>query len=170
MVKDDHRTMGYAATPPNKPNVFLKQHNGVKKPEPEKGSHCKNKRPPIPKRDESGKIKHNSENFRERNKEMIKSAQTKQIKQKVADTVRGNVVELERSGLLPVYIKKSKFGKVPKFVEMRKKELAAIQKTSDAPQHFETNHNGCRYISQIEREELLSVCFIKIISRKILKF
>lgn len=181
-VKEKHRTMGYAKIPIDTPDKFLKKNEGVKKPEhkPDKEEKQKNehsKSAPVPKRDERGEIKHNSDDFTKKNIENAKSATTKKIKPRRVDSEKGNVMNLEKSGLQPEYVNGSNFGKVPKFIEKRKNKLNEEKKNKgESKNQNNTNYqsdvqnqnewqnqevgNGnvnCRYISQEERLELLKV-------------
>ena len=68
------------------------------------------------------------------NKDFIKTnaignitAIPKKPKPKYTDSPRGTTYLLEESGLLPQYVHKKTYGKVPEYLETRKKEMTEAQ-------------------------------------------
>ncbi|XP_055626563.1 enkurin-like [Toxorhynchites rutilus septentrionalis] len=157
--KDAHRTMGYAKTPLQKPDEFLKKNCGVRyratKSAPVRL--CTGHRPPVPKKDETGcanqQATTKSVNFKVENIKKVVNTSPRKVRPRYADTRKGDYHDLEKSGLMPVYKCQPKYGKIPQYLQRRKKELDAqkqhlVAKSSEQKQ-------DCLAISQEERLELL---------------
>lgn len=154
-VKDDHRTMGYAEIPLNSTKDFLLKNGGPKPPRPKTGFHCNSKKPQVPKRSETAEIRHNEKNWKEENIKRVVSAAPRQTLPRYVDTKKGDFHDLKSSGLMPVYIYQEKYGKLPKYLVKRMKDLRNLRemyKEEDA-----RKQPLCRYITQEERTELLGV-------------
>ncbi|XP_075231700.1 enkurin-like [Lycorma delicatula] len=155
--KKCHQTMGYAQIKLNPPSCYLKKKTRiVRRPhvEDKKPINLEPK-PPVP----SFKIKPkkndkaSEKNFRKQNIiHMIKSTPKKPTPALV-DTPYGNKQKLKPSGLLPNFIFKEGFGKVPNYLLIRKKEAEDIE---DRIKEKESKiRPPLRYITEDERQELL---------------
>jgi hypothetical protein len=120
---------------------------------------CSARRPPVPKHDELLKTQ-SMQNLQQKNFKLINikraaSSSTLQRQPRFADTKNGDHQDLEKSGLLPIYIHKPKFGKVPKYLKKRKNQLIAMEKV-DEEDEKEQVEDGIRLISLEERQELIN--------------
>ncbi|EDS42486.1 conserved hypothetical protein [Culex quinquefasciatus] len=158
--KDAHRTMGYAKVPTQKPDEFLKKNCGVRyratKSAPVRLCGPANHKPPVPKKDEVAKataITPKCVDFKVENIRKVVNTSPKKVRSRYADTRKGDFHDLEKSGLLPVYKCQPKYGKVPGYLERRKKDLEAASKRTVEQSADEKAR--CEAISQEERLELL---------------
>uniref|UniRef100_A0A3Q1FEU6 Enkurin, TRPC channel interacting protein n=1 Tax=Acanthochromis polyacanthus TaxID=80966 RepID=A0A3Q1FEU6_9TELE len=122
LTKDAMRTMGPAKVELPSPDKYLKKHSKESKPlEGEfiythRTCTYTKKKPPIPSRTENPLI-HTKRDF-------IKTATAKSKKPQpvCVDTNTGHKQPLENSGLVPKYIKKKDYGKVPTYLQQRNEE------------------------------------------------
>ncbi|XP_058460406.1 enkurin [Malaya genurostris] len=126
--KDAHRTMGFAKIPLQKPNEFLKKNCGVRfratKSAPVRL--CASHKPPVPKKDELAATNQQvmkNVDFKVENIKKVVTSSPKKVRPRYADTRKGDFHDLEKSGLMPVYKCQPKYGKVPKYLQRRKKDL-----------------------------------------------
>lgn len=154
-VKDYHRTMGYAVVPLDKPTEFLKIGNGIR-PDPVTLNHKCYRRnipavpKPQPKRIQSAPPK----NFQRKNIQQITALTSRKPNPRYVDTCRGDFHDLKKSGLTPVYVKHPTFGRVPKYLKKRIKEL---EMDEEIGRQKEINQQPlCRYVKQTERENVLN--------------
>lgn len=194
-AKNSHQTMGYAVTPVELPSNFLKKHQGVKWQRLNEHK-CPPKReiPPVPhfprphttqpelvkelKRDNEDLMcprtryfkghKHRA-NFVALNVELIKKSQTKRPPPRYVDTPNGDRHSLLNSGLIPQHICSKKFGKVPCYIDGRKKMLKTLnERCSEAKLEAENacvrymdRMPGVRKLTNDERNEILKVNKLK---------
>ncbi|XP_053686786.1 enkurin [Sabethes cyaneus] len=155
--KDAHRTMGYAKIPLQKPNEFLKKNCGIRyratKSAPVRL--CADHKPPVPKKEDltTNQQLMKCVDFKVENVKKVVASSPKKMRPRYADTRKGDFHDLEKSGLMPVYKCQPKYGKVPKYLERRKKDLEA-QKQRMAEKMGEQVPDGF-LVSQEERLELL---------------
>ncbi|XP_023134926.2 enkurin-like [Amphiprion ocellaris] len=124
LTKDAMRTMGPAKVELPSPDKYLKKPSKESKPlevtECSKDAHktytCTEKKPPVPSRTDNPLI-HTKRDF-------IKTATAVPKKQQPmwVDTNTGHKQPLENSGLVPKYIKKKDYGKVPAYLQQRNEE------------------------------------------------
>ncbi|XP_058124073.1 enkurin [Anopheles ziemanni] len=158
--KDAHRTMGFSKIPLQTPSEFLKKNCGPRyratKSAPVRL--CTGHKPPVPKPNETASGEPVGQvmkivDFKKENIKKVVTASPKKVRPRYADTRKGDFHDLEKSGLMPIYVCKPKFGKVPQYLTRRKKDLTA-QKERLIEQQAQQKPR-CSYISQEERVELL---------------
>ncbi|XP_058832976.1 enkurin [Topomyia yanbarensis] len=156
--KDAHRTMGYAKIPQQKPDEFLKKNCGVRfratKSAPVRM--CTGHKPPVPKKNElaqSNQQVMKCVDFKVENIKKVVATSPKKIRPRYADTRKGDFHDLEKSGLMPVYRCQPKYGKVPEYLQRRKKDLEAQKQCMAAT--INNKVPSCVAVSQEERLELL---------------
>ncbi|XP_040157326.1 enkurin [Anopheles arabiensis] len=154
--KDAHRTMGFSKIPLPGPGDFLRKNCGPRhratKSAPVRL--CTGHKPPIPKPHEPSPCQVlKVVDFRKENIKKVVAANPKKPRPRYADTRKGDFHDLEKSGLMPIYMCQPKFGKVPQYLTRRKKDLAA-QKDRLIEDRAQQQPR-CSYILQEERVELL---------------
>ncbi|KAG8184128.1 hypothetical protein JTE90_008910 [Oedothorax gibbosus] len=156
-IKKPHQTMGYAEVSLKPPQEFLKKHTRETRPRPNKEeihTRCLNsdhKKPPVPRRHEIPLILNENRNFIEQNRlNALRKPALKPAK-KYADSRRGDTFFLEFSGLVPKFTRKQEFGKTPKYLVLRKKDL------EDSKKAFQNSNAESKLIklSHEERDDLL---------------
>ncbi|XP_013112073.2 enkurin [Stomoxys calcitrans] len=188
-AKNSHQTMGYAVTPVELPCNFLKKNQGVKWQRLNEHQ-CPPHRhiPPVPqfqrhqmgphhhiieeiKKDQKEELfcprtrflpghKHRA-NFVALNVELIKKAETRRPPPRYIDTAKGDRHSLLNSGLIPQYICSKKFGKVPCYLDARKKILNQLTNRCLQQTKMEAENACARYmptvkkLSSEERKEIL---------------
>ncbi|XP_055610110.1 enkurin-like [Uranotaenia lowii] len=158
--KDSHRTMGYAKVPQPNPEEFLKKNGGVRyratKSAPVRlcSDACK---PPVPKKNELECGRQQVVKIVDHKMENIKKATSAGPKQqrppRYADTRKGDFHDLKKSGLVPVYMCQPKYGKIPCYLERRKRELEIQKQAMKCAVPEEKS--SCKMVTQEERLELL---------------
>jgi hypothetical protein len=156
--KENHRTMGYAEIPLQKPNEFLKKNCGVRyratKSAPVRM--CSMPKPPIPDKSEfKCDIQPKNIDFKKENIKSVVTCPAKKPKPRYADTRKGDFHDLEPSGLVPVYMCQQKFGKLPVYLCKRRREMEAQKQKV-----FEENMKDdslCQYVEQQKRIDILRV-------------
>lgn len=156
-IRDKHRTMGYAEIPLSSPKNYLKIGGGVHANRGEKDHVCVTRQmPPIPKFNNNMEQKKSDKNFTKENIKIVTSAEPNRPLPRFVDTRNGDFHDLRKSGLMPVYIYQPKFGKLPKYLIKRIRDVAAQE------QFFRDEESRkqplCRYVTQEERMELIGVC------------
>uniref|UniRef100_UPI00358E6CAE enkurin isoform X1 n=2 Tax=Myxine glutinosa TaxID=7769 RepID=UPI00358E6CAE len=121
------KTMGPVKVVIPSPKTYLRKHS--QEPQlPEKKSFQypdSHRLPPIPQRkDCPALLKHDTKNFIKQNVMRAISAKTTQLPPIAADTVHGNLQLLEHSGLLPKFLKKKEYGKVPSYIVQKKAQIS----------------------------------------------
>lgn len=71
------------------------------------------------------------------------------------DSVNGNKNELDNSGLVPKYMKKSDYGKLPNYIVKRKEEVEQSEKLYDEYLNKHLSEQAAKEVSQEDREILL---------------
>ncbi|CAL1687858.1 unnamed protein product [Lasius platythorax] len=98
-------------------------------------------------------------NFVEQNILRVKRSYPAEPKQRFVDTRYGNTHDLKSSGLLPIYVNKKNYGKVPKFVVVDTKADVSVEteviKQRDFNGDKTSKISSCRYIDREERRKLL---------------
>lgn len=154
-VKDYHRTMGYAEVHLESPAEFLKIGNGIR-PDPVTPNHKCFRRniPPVPKLQPKRAQSAPPKNFKLKNIHEANALTSRKPVPRYVDTCRGDFHELKTSGLTPVYVKRPTFGRVPKYLKKRIKEL---QMDEEIARQKEINQQPlCRYVTQNERDDVLN--------------
>ncbi|XP_075162203.1 enkurin [Haematobia irritans] len=170
-AKNSHQTMGYAITPVELPCNFLRKNQGVKW-QRLKEHQCPPKReiPPVPhfhhhQHMSAGPHTHSDHkhraNFVALNVELIKKAQARRPPPRYIDTPKGDRHNLLNSGLVPQYICSKNFGKVPCYIDARKKMLQQLNDRCAKQTKIEAENACSRYMPTIkklssdERNEIL---------------
>lgn len=195
-AKNSHQTMGYAVTPIESPSNFLKKNQGVKWQRLNE-HRCPPKRdiPPVPhfhhpsashhvvittdpKKEQKedllcprsryfhGQQKHRA-NFVALNVELIKKAEAKHPPPRYIDTPKGDRHGLLNSGLIPQYICSKNFGKVPCYIDARKKMLRQLNErcaeskseAANACVRYMDRMPGVKKLTREERNDILKVSY-----------
>ncbi|XP_011138778.1 enkurin [Harpegnathos saltator] len=86
----------------------------------------------------------------------VKRSSPKELKQRSVDTRHGDARDLKYSGLLPIYVHKKNYGKIPKFIANAR---AFVSVETETVEHREEDKipeiPSCRYVSKEERKMLL---------------
>ncbi|XP_029156621.1 enkurin [Nylanderia fulva] len=93
--------------------------------------------------------------FVKKNILQVKRSYPAEPKQRYVDTRYGNAHDLKRSGLLPIYVHKKNYGKVPKFVVDTMKADEVITHPNFNGDKISKIPLSCRYIDKEERRILL---------------
>lgn len=150
-----HKTMGYAEVPLQLPQDYLKIGGGHHSKRIEKDHKCYRRiMPPIPKRQDLKAAE--TKNFKTANIETISKMTPKRTEPRYVDTKKGDYHDLRKSGLMPAYIYQPKFGKLPKYLINRIREVGR-QEEMYRDEVAGSNQPLCRYVTQEERAELLGV-------------
>lgn len=157
--QDAHRTMGFAKIPLQKPDEFLRKNCGVRfratKSAPVRL--CTHHKPPVPRKNDLAMTSNQvmkCVDFKVENIKKVVNASPKKVRSRYADTRKGDFHDLEKSGLMPVYICGPKYGKVPEYLERRKKDIEAQKQR--ALEKMADQKPSCEAISQDERLQLLT--------------
>lgn len=158
-VKQDHRTMGYAKEPVQKPNEFLKAHEKEPKlPNPSSYKHDGPKKPPVPDpfKDRPLLGIKTNKNFISQNAVDTIMTVPKKPENNLVDTRNGDKFPLYPSGLAPVYIKKKDFGNTPSYIIQRKEQSEKAKQEYDAYMAEYFKKGALRTMSEGEREAILN--------------
>ncbi|EFN74446.1 Enkurin [Camponotus floridanus] len=98
-------------------------------------------------------------NFVKHNILRVKRSYPAEPKQRFVDTRYGNTNDLKSSGLLPIYVHKKNYGKVPKFIAIDRKTDVSAETETIKQRDFNGDKvskiSSCRYIDKEERKILL---------------
>lgn len=86
------------------------------------------------------------------------SAVPRKPQPKCVDTKSGDLFDVNKSGLVPKYMLEGTFGKVPEYIQRRKS--VAQQRAKARFQAVDEQYQQQRFISDKERNEILTVLFI----------
>lgn len=164
-VKKDHRTMGYAKEPVPRPNEFLKAHEKeFKLPEPPQTNlkvavrQDDKKKEPVPANNSAERpllgIK-TSKNYVSQNAIDAIMAVPKKPERNFVDTRYGSKFSLDPSGLVPVYVRKKDFGRVPEYIVDRKDESVRARQEYEAYMNEYFKKGALRTMSDEERNAIL---------------
>ncbi|XP_012533905.3 enkurin [Monomorium pharaonis] len=96
-------------------------------------------------------------NFVKQNILRAKHSYPTELKQRSVDTRHGDTYDLKRSGLLPIYVHKKNYGKVPRFITVCAKADVTVE--TDTAERLDGNKvseiSAYRYIDKEERKMLL---------------
>ncbi|XP_014481087.1 PREDICTED: enkurin [Dinoponera quadriceps] len=88
----------------------------------------------------------------------VQRSSPKEPKQRSVDTRRGDTRDLKYSGLIPIYVHKKNYGKVPRFIAADARAAAMGVETTerrDLDEDKMPEIPSCRYIDKEERKALL---------------
>ncbi|XP_070164173.1 enkurin-like [Polyergus mexicanus] len=98
-------------------------------------------------------------NFVKHNILCVKRSYPAEPKQRFVDTRYGNTHDLKSSGLLPIYVHKKNYGKIPKFITVDTKTDVSVETQTIKQHDFDEDKmskiSSCRYIDKEERRILL---------------
>lgn len=153
----DHRTFGFPQEPLHPPSDFLRKRtrSAFARPPPDHNHFEVRLKAPLDHL--GGKIVHNQVNHLRENIRRAESAKPRRPATSSGhlrcDTKKGDFFPLDRSGLVPKYVLQPKFGRVPKYLEQRKRE--AEERLQQEQERIQENQKGPKLISEAERLELL---------------
>lgn len=147
----------------NRPDNFLQKNCGVRFIHPSAPNLrlCSARRPPIPKHDELSCAKSLQDlskvkNFKRINIKRAASSVHIDRKPRFADTKYGDFQDLEKSGMIPIYVNKSKFGKVPKYLQKLKSKLSEQEQAALEVDTESKVEEKMRKISLEEKQDLIN--------------
>ncbi|XP_077592445.1 enkurin [Stigmatopora nigra] len=150
--KKTMKTMGPPKVEAPSPDNYLKKHSKETKL-PEKKEHCHRtctiKKPPVPLRSEHPQMQFDKE------KNQVKTTSIMPIKSREpisVDSHRGYRAHLEQSGLVPKYVKKKSYGKVPMYLQHRSQEAERSIEAYNMYVKEKMNQGAMRQLSEDERE------------------
>ncbi|XP_063545897.1 enkurin [Cydia strobilella] len=149
------RTFGYAETPVNPPDQFLKKGEGYSQPVKKSDHKCvKGDLPAVPRRPPPGKGPEKPKvNFKVLNIKKAIKVKGRPVEPRLVDTRDGHIKKIKGSGEVPEYCLRPDFGRMPAYLVHRnkriRKQLEAIQYADD---HKES---VCKQLADEEREKLL---------------
>ncbi|XP_063372875.1 enkurin [Cydia amplana] len=149
------RTFGYAETPVNPPDQFLKKGEGYSLPVKKSDHKCvKGDLPAVPRRPPPGKGPEKPKvNFKVVNIKKVIKVKGKPVEPRLVDTRDGHIKKIKGSGEVPEYCLRPDFGRMPAYLVRRnrriRKELEAIQYADDHQESL------CKQLADEEREKLL---------------
>eukprot|EP00118_Oscarella_pearsei_P012404 m.91348 g.91348 ORF g.91348 m.91348 type:complete len:264 (+) comp36682_c0_seq2:62-853(+) len=172
MVKDEYRaqkdgskTMGPAKLPLSSTKDFLKKCSGehklqtTEKPpkvSPTSGGSPKSKKPSVPTRkDQPVMGVKSNKNFVKTNAIENMLIAPKKPMERYADTVTGAIHDLAPSGLIPNYVKKTEYGKVPEYLTKRKQEIEEATREYEEYVRMRQQEGALKEVSGEEREAIL---------------
>ncbi|XP_072751713.1 enkurin-like [Anoplolepis gracilipes] len=94
-------------------------------------------------------------NFVKHNILRVKRSYPVEPKQRFVDTRYGNTNDLRNSGLLPIYVHKKNYGKVPQFIDTKADVETETIEQRDFDKDKMSKISSCRYIDKEERKILL---------------
>lgn len=157
-----HKTFGFAETPLDPPNKFLQKNCGIRFIHPCASNTrlCSSRRPPIPKHDELFKTQSMQNLSKDKHFKRInikRTASSARINRppKFADTKFGDYQNLEKSGMIPIFIHKPKFGKVPEYLKKIKGKLLKQEQEESDQQIDSSVEDKLQAISLEEKNDLI---------------
>lgn len=163
-----YRTMGQAKVPTRSTNDFLKKHekepklpttSTLQKLPAEQKFHYPDeeaKRPAVPRKDDMPPMGlKTTKNFINQNAVHNIVSVPKKPAKIVVDTVGGDKLELERSGLEPKFVHKKDYGQVPGYLSKRQDEVRRAQDEYDAYVAENFRRGAMKQLSTMERDSLL---------------
>lgn len=150
--------MGYAEVPLDSPRHFLKVGAGVRPQSRTKDHICPRRFIASVPRGLASRAKSanvSSKHFELENIRSVIMQKPRRPSARYVDTRNGDFHQLQKSGLRPYYIFKSDFGKPPKYLTNRMKELALYEENMRMEEM--KKQPKYRYITQDERNEILRV-------------
>ncbi|XP_029955244.1 enkurin isoform X2 [Salarias fasciatus] len=152
--KDLRRTMGPSEVEVPSPGQYLKKHS--KEPKlPEKDVHksctCTAKKPQVPARTDNPPIIRTKRDFLK----TVECGVPKKPQPVSVDSHKGHKQHLETSGLVPKYIKKKDFGKIPEYLQQRSEEERRAQEEYDDFVREQREQNAMKHLSDEERQAVL---------------
>ncbi|XP_019740319.1 enkurin [Hippocampus comes] len=150
-LKDAMKTMGPAKVATPSPDKYLKKHSKEPKlPQIKERCHrmCTTKKPAVPLRSEHPPMDLHSK------RSLIKPTTPVPTKQLVAsvDTSRGHKELLEHSGLVPKYVNKKSYGKVPEYLQHRNEEVHRSVDEYNKYLKEQMEQGAMRQLSEEERQ------------------
>ncbi|XP_070784551.1 enkurin isoform X2 [Enoplosus armatus] len=156
LTKDAMRTMGPAKVEVPSPDKYLKKHSKEPKlPESEFSyrlfDHCTVKKPAVPARTDNPPMGIRTK------RDFIKTATVVPMKPQptCVDSSKGHKQLLEKSGLLPKYIKKKHYGEVPEYLQQRNEEERRAQEEYDNFVKEQREQGAMKHLSDEERQAVL---------------
>ncbi|XP_020489314.2 enkurin [Labrus bergylta] len=156
-IKEAMKTMGPAKVEVPPPDKYLKKHsNDSKLPEitqcsKEGRNTCAVRKPPVPARTDQPLMGlHTKRDF-------IRTASVVPMKPRPAcvDTSKGHKQPLEKSGLLPEYIKKKDYGEVPEYLKQRIEEEQRAHEENLRFLKDQREQGTIKQLSDEERQSLI---------------
>ncbi|XP_072306456.1 enkurin [Eucyclogobius newberryi] len=156
LPKRPMRTMGPAKVEGPAPEKFLKKHS--KEPKlPDKAQSAKEgrinplKKPPVPTHTEVPPMGLQTK------RDFTKTCTFVSAKPQLTnvDSNKGHKEVLEKSGLVPKYIKKTDFGKVPPYLQQRNAEKQKAQEEYDSYVKEQREKQAMKQLSEEERRDIL---------------
>ncbi|XP_061386894.1 enkurin [Musca vetustissima] len=160
-AKNSHQTMGYAITPLEMPNNFLKKNHGIKW-QRLREHQCPPKReiPPVPHFEHVPHSVHSKSAAVRKDvkggKQLCpRTPEPKRPPPRFVDTPKGDRHNLLNSGLIPQYICSKNFGRVPCYIDHHKKLLKHLNER--CAQAKKQSENACvRYMDRMPSVKKLS--------------
>lgn len=153
------KTMGAAKVPVNSPQKYLLKHSKeIKVPEKTaRQSDLISKKPSVPLHNDRPQMGAKStRDFIKTNAVNNIMTVPKKPAAKYVDSATGATHSLETSGLVPKYCQKQEYGKVPSYLEQRKKEMGEAQEEYDRYVAESLQRGQMEKVQQEEREVLLA--------------
>ncbi|XP_078147601.1 enkurin isoform X2 [Centroberyx gerrardi] len=158
--KDAMRTMGPAKAEVPSPEKYLRKHS--KEPKlPESEPHILLKsisllKPGVPVRTDNPTMGiHTKRDFIKTNALENIMAVPRTQQPTYADTNRGHKQLLEKSGLVPKYIKKKDYGEIPEYLQQRNEEAQRAQEEYDSYVKEQMKQGAMKQLSDEERQNIL---------------
>ncbi|OWR50426.1 enkurin isoform X2 [Danaus plexippus] len=155
-IPKQRRTFGYAETPLNPPDNFLKKGEGIGQPIKTSDHKCfvSGNLPPVPKRSAMPKKQEKPKvNFRVLNIKKAIKTKPKPLEPRLVDTRDGHIKKIKGSGEVPEYCLRKDFGQMPAYLVKRNRK---IQRDLDRIKYAEEHKESlCKLINEQERQALL---------------
>jgi len=160
----DCKTMGKIKTTPPNPKQPVTQGTGDKRRKiladsrKAPSNQVKNRKPAVPSVKQLPKYAKKSSNVDKIHENAMRNINSvpKRPKHIYVDSVNGNKNEIENSGLVPKYVKKVDYGKLPDYISKRNAEVENAENLYDAYLKKHLDEQAAKEISEEERLSLLS--------------